>query len=81
MNHSGALWLIEEAATDDPNFVKKAVNWALRATGKRNSDLNAAAVSLAQRLAASPEATPRWVGKDALRELTKRGANRRAAAG
>src|SRR5687767_11269396 len=70
------LRLIESAATDDRNFVKKAVNMALRATGKRNAGLNAAAVAVAKRLAESPDPAARWVGKDALRELTQR--NRRA---
>jgi 3-methyladenine DNA glycosylase AlkD len=64
------LLLIEDAATDSRNFVMKAVNMALRAVGKRNPALNAAAVEVAQRLASSSDATARWVGKDALRELT-----------
>jgi 3-methyladenine DNA glycosylase AlkD len=65
------LRLIEGAATDDRNFVKKAVNMALRATGKRNRELKVAAVAVAERLAESPDAAARWVGKDALRELTR----------
>jgi 3-methyladenine DNA glycosylase AlkD len=64
------LILIERAAADERNFVKKAVNMALRAIGKRNRALNTAAVAVARRLADSPNATARWVGKDALRELT-----------
>jgi 3-methyladenine DNA glycosylase AlkD len=64
------LALIERAAGDERNFVKKAVNMALRAIGKRNRTLNAAAVAAARRLANSPNATARWIGKDALRELT-----------
>lgn len=60
---------IEAAAADERHFVKKAVNWALRSIGKRNLRLHAAAVTVAQRLAASDAAAPRWVGKDALREL------------
>jgi len=64
------LALVERAATDDRNFVKKAVNMALRAIGKRNLALNSAAVAVARRLADAPDATARWVGKDALRELT-----------
>lgn len=64
------LTLIEREAEDERNFVKKAVNMALRATGKRNRALNAAAVAVARRLAESKNATARWVGKDALRELT-----------
>jgi 3-methyladenine DNA glycosylase AlkD len=63
------LVLIERAASDERNFVKKAVNMALRAIGKRNPALNAAAVTVARRLADSPQAASRWVGKDALREL------------
>ena len=43
---------------------------ALRAIGKRNRTLNAAAVAVARRLADSQDSTERWVGKDALRELT-----------
>ena len=63
------LELIEREADDERNFVKKAVNMALRAIGKRNRALNAAATKVAQRLAASDDATAKWVGKDALREL------------
>jgi 3-methyladenine DNA glycosylase AlkD len=64
------LVLIEREAGDQRHFVKKAVNMALRAIGKRNRALNAAAVVVSRRLKASPHATPRWVGTDALRELT-----------
>lgn len=64
------LVLIERAADDERNFVKKAVNMALRAIGKRNRALHAAAVAAARRLADSPNAAARWVGKDTLRELT-----------
>lgn len=68
------LTLIERAADDDErNFVKKAVNMALRAVGKRNRALNEAAVATARRLADSQDATARWVGKDALQELTSAG--------
>lgn len=74
------LALIERAATDERHFVKKAVNMALRATGKRNAALNAAAVAVARRLAGSSDATARWVGKDALRELTSASVARRLAA-
>jgi 3-methyladenine DNA glycosylase AlkD len=63
------LTLVERAANDERNFVKKAVNMALRAVGKRNRVLNAAAVAVARRLAESADPTERWVGKDALREL------------
>ena len=66
----GCLPLIERAATDERNFVKKGVSWALRLIGRRNPALNAAAVTVARRLSTSPEAAARWVGKGALKELT-----------
>jgi 3-methyladenine DNA glycosylase AlkD len=65
------LKLIERAATDERNFVKKAVNMALRATGKRNAVLHAAATATAERLADLSDTTARWNGKNALRELRK----------
>lgn len=61
------LPLIEKGARDERNFVKKAVNWALRSIGRRNVALNAAALAAAKRLALSEKAASRWVGKDALR--------------
>jgi 3-methyladenine DNA glycosylase AlkD len=67
------LPLVEAGAADDRNFVKKGVSWALRAIGKRNPALRAEAVAVAERLAASPDRAPRWVGKDALRDLARRG--------
>ena len=66
-----ALVLVERAATDERHFVKKAVNMALRAVGKRNARLKLAAVTVAKRLADSPQAAARWVGADARRELTR----------
>jgi 3-methyladenine DNA glycosylase AlkD len=71
------LVLIEREAGDDRNFVKKATNMALRAIGKRNRALNAAATMVARRLADSNDETARWVGKDALRELTSPAVTRR----
>src|SRR6185369_9989024 len=73
------LVLILRAASDDRHFVKKAVNMALRAIGKRNVALNAAAIVIARRLAESSEASARWIGKDALRELTSPSVTRRLA--
>ena len=71
------LRLIEREAGDERHFVKKAVNMALRATGKRNPALRAAALAVAQRLADSGHADAGWVGRDALRELgTSRSARR-----
>jgi len=73
-----ALRLIETAATDDRNFVKKGVSWALRGVGHRNLTLHARSVALAERLSASQHSSARWIGRDALRDLT-RPAVRRAA--
>jgi 3-methyladenine DNA glycosylase AlkD len=64
------LRLIETHARDPRNFVKKAVNWALRQIGKRNPTCHAAALTLAQSLAASDDRTARWNGRDAVKELT-----------
>ena len=64
------LPLIERYATDPRNFVKKAVNWALRQIGKRNAGCHAPALALAGKLAASDDRTARWIGKDAVRELS-----------
>ena len=76
------LPLIEQAATDERNFVRKAVNWALRNIGKRNLGLNAAALACARRILAAANAragapragdagarSARWVAADAIREL------------
>ncbi len=62
--------VIEREAADDRNFVKKAVNWALRDIGKRNAALNAQAVAVAGRLIERAEPAARWNGRDAWRELT-----------
>lgn len=74
------LPLIERAATDERNFVKKGVSWALRTLGRRNAVLNEAAVVVAKRLAASPEPAARWIGKGALKELTNALVKRQLAA-
>ena len=66
------LALIEACATDERNFVKKGVNWALRAIGgKKSPRLRAEARALAERLAVSTDKTARWNGKDALRAFAK----------
>jgi 3-methyladenine DNA glycosylase AlkD len=74
------LGLIERAAVDERHFVKKAVNMALRAIGKRNRALHAAAVTVARRLSGSEHPAARWVGTDALRELTSPAIARRLRA-
>lgn len=65
----GWLPLIERHAADPRNFVKKAVNWALRQIGKRNAACHGPALELAGRLAISEDRTRRWIGKDAVKEL------------
>ncbi len=64
------LPLVEAHSADSRNFVKKAVNWALRTIGKRSAATHGPALELAERLAASTDKTARWIGKDAVRELT-----------
>lgn len=66
------LKLVEAASGDERNFVKKGVLWALRAIGTRNATLKRAALALAKKLAASDDATQRWIGKTAIREMAKR---------
>jgi 3-methyladenine DNA glycosylase AlkD len=61
--------LIKQYAGDERNFVKKAVNWALRQIGKRNSNLRALALDCAYEMLDSDSKTARWVAKDALKEL------------
>lgn len=64
------LPLIERGAFDDRNFVKKGVSWALRVVGRRSESLHRASIALARQLSDSTDAGARWVGKDALRELS-----------
>ena len=65
------LPLIAAGAADERNFVKKAVNWALRQIGKRNPALRLAAVASAQAILAQDTRAARWIARDALRELGK----------
>jgi 3-methyladenine DNA glycosylase AlkD len=64
-----ALPWIAEAAGDDRNFVRKAVNWALRQIGKRNPRLRSAAIRTARAIARRDSRSARWIASDALREL------------
>ena len=61
--------IIEREAWDDRNFVKKAVNWALRQIGKRNLYLNKQAIEVAERIKLQDSKSARWVATEALREL------------
>jgi 3-methyladenine DNA glycosylase AlkD len=63
------LKIIERESSDDRNFVRKAVNWALRNIGKRNLRLNRAAIATARRIQKSESRAARWIAGDALREL------------
>ena len=71
MTRWGYRPVIEQGAADERNFVKKGVSWALRHIGHRSARLHAAAVKTATRLSKSTDRTERWVGKDALRDLTR----------
>lgn len=62
--------IIKAGATDPRNFVRKAVNWAVRSIGKRNLALNKAAITLSEEILAIDDKTARWIARDALRELT-----------
>jgi 3-methyladenine DNA glycosylase AlkD len=64
------LPLIKKYSTDERNYVRKAVNWALRQIGKRNLKLNKAAIALAGEILKVNSKTARWIAADALRELS-----------
>ena len=61
--------IIKRESTDERNFVRKAVNWALRNIGKRNKNLNKEAIKLAKEIQKIDDKTARWIASDALREL------------
>jgi 3-methyladenine DNA glycosylase AlkD len=63
------LKTIEREAWDKRNFVRKAVNWALRNIGKRNMALNRAAIQSAERIRRQEYSSAKWIAADALREL------------
>jgi 3-methyladenine DNA glycosylase AlkD len=64
--------IIEREAWDDRNFVKKAVNWALRQIGKRNKSLHQPAIDTAKRIQQQDSKAARWIAANALAELEKR---------
>jgi 3-methyladenine DNA glycosylase AlkD len=64
------LKIIEKAATDERNYVRKAVNWALRQIGKRNLVLNNSAIQTAEKIREMNSKSAKWIASDALRELT-----------
>ncbi len=60
---------IQRESIDQRNFVKKAVNWALRQIGKRNASLNRLAVRTAEEMSKMDSKSAKWIASDALREL------------
>jgi 3-methyladenine DNA glycosylase AlkD len=71
------LSLIKREATDERNFVKKAVNWALRTIGKRNPNLNEVAVKAAKEIQDIDSKTARWIASNAIKELESDAVQRR----
>jgi len=72
--------MIEQGASDERNFVKKGVSWALRGLGHRSVALHKAAIKTARELAKSDNATERWVGRDALKDITRPAVLKKVAA-
>jgi 3-methyladenine DNA glycosylase AlkD len=66
----GVLSIIKKESTDDRNYVKKAVNWALRNIGKRNYNLNKKAIETAKEIQKINSKSAKWIANDAIRELT-----------
>jgi 3-methyladenine DNA glycosylase AlkD len=71
--------VIKNAAADERNFVKKAVNWALRNIGKRNQALNRRAIEVAREIKLMDSRSARWIAADALRELSSGAIQQRLA--
>ena len=71
------LPIIRREAGDERNFVRKAVNWALRQIGKRNPRLRRAAIAEAEKIRKLPSPSARWIAADALRELTRHALHQR----
>ena len=71
------LSVIQREAGDNRNYVKKAVNWALRQIGKRNPTLNKKAIEAAEEIQKVDSRSSRWISSDALRELTSEAVQRR----
>ena len=71
------LSIIKREACDERNFVKKAVNWALRQIGKRNITLNKEAIKAAEKISQISSKTAKWVASDALRELKSKAVQQR----
>jgi len=64
------LKIIERESTDERNYVRKSVNWALRQIGKRNIEMNKKALELSKKIQKIDSKSARWIASDAIRELT-----------
>jgi 3-methyladenine DNA glycosylase AlkD len=71
------LPVIQKGSTDGRNFVKKAVNWALRHIGKRNSNLNKIAIEAAKEIQKMDSKSAKWIASDAIRELESEAVQKR----
>jgi len=71
------LPIIKREATDDRNYVKKAVNWALRQIGKRSLNLNSKVINTAKEIQKIDLKSAKWIASDALRELTSKAVQKR----
>jgi 3-methyladenine DNA glycosylase AlkD len=76
---TGLFAVLKRGATDERNYVKKAVSWALRNIGKRNRRLNRAAIACAKELRVIDSRAARWIARDALRELQSEAVHNRLA--
>jgi len=65
----GFLTIIKKESTDERNYVRKAVNWALRNIGKRNITMNKKAIEISKEIQKIDSKTARWIASDAIREL------------
>jgi 3-methyladenine DNA glycosylase AlkD len=74
------LTIVKREAADERNYVRKAVNWALRQIGKRNAGLRQKAIEVALELQQAEPKSARWIGSDALRELSSEAVRRRVNA-
>jgi 3-methyladenine DNA glycosylase AlkD len=69
--------IIQRESIDERNYVKKAVNWALRQIGKRNRSLNRTAIRAAEEIQEITSRSAKWIASDALRELTSEAVQKR----
>ena len=74
------LPIVRKEAYDNRNFVKKAVNWALRQIGKRNAILNMKAIETAEEIQKMDSRSAKWIASDAIRELTSESVQKRLQA-